>query len=441
MADDDFDTFDTSLTYVKTENKMEVDQDGEDGTVYAIFEQSKIACPYCSVLCATNQTLSRHMKNQHPSLNADYNCHFCDKAFYFKEWLDNHERQCPGAKAERDGMTEFDCRYCGKVFNTYRNMRAHVVSSHQEEVKQEKFNNDGFLNGIDCPFCDVRLKNMSTLKHHLTNVHPEQRTLKCMFCDVYSFTQELLQSHQFKCKGYQEHMEQEELVCPYCPVTKIGKKKLNAHVVACHTRHTNTVPFECDICKKLLKTKSSLHSHMKIMHLEKQMLKCDFCGEHYKSISGLKYHISQYHSQTDTFSCHLCDFETKQEFLLRRHLKRHMGEKNHVCQECGRAFGSLDSLKNHMLVHTDERPWGCQYCSRTYKSKQKLRQHQRIHEGFRYECPVCTNTFVTNQALRQHVTKNHPEYDLPPPGTVMCETKSMLPRRIIQLEKRNDTLQ
>lgn len=180
---------------------------------------------------------------------------------------------------------------------------------------------------------------------------------------------------------------------------------------------------------------------MKVMHLQKDPLKCDHCGEQYKSLSGLKYHIAQYHTQVDTFQCHLCDFETRQEFLLRRHLKRHNGEKNHVCPECGRAFGSLDSLKSHLLVHTDERPFGCNYCSRTYKSKQKLRQHQRIHEGFRYECPVCTNSFVTNQALRQHVIKNHPEFELPPPGTVMCETKSMLPRRIIQLEKRSDLVQ
>lgn len=27
--------------------------------------------------------------------------------------------------------------------------------------------------------------------------------------------------------------------------------------------------------------------------------------------------------------------------------------------------------------------------------------------------------FIANQALRIHISKNHPEYELPPPGTVM----------------------
>lgn len=323
MAEDDFEPFSTSigLTYVKTENRMEIDQDDEENATYAIVEQSKIACPFCSVLYATNQTLSRHMKNQHPTVTADHGCRFCEKTYYFKEWLENHERQCPGYKAIKDGLTEFDCKFCGKVFDCYRNMRTHVKAIHKDEEKEL----ENPLRSIPCPFCETKLKNMSTLRHHLSNVHPDQRNVKCDYCDVFSFTPELLQSHMSKCKAYQEHMETEQLVCPYCPVVKVGKKKLNAHVVACHTRHTNEMPFECDICKKLLKTKSSLHSHMKLMHLSKQLLKCDFCGDHYKSISGLRYHISQYHSQTDTYSCHLCDFETKQEFLLRRHLKRHAG--------------------------------------------------------------------------------------------------------------------
>lgn len=35
------------------------------------------------------------------------------------------------------------------------------------------------------------------------------------------------------------------------------------------------------------------------------------------------------------------------------------------------------------------------------------------------ECPVCGQKFLVNQALRIHVTRNHPDYQLPPPGTVM----------------------
>lgn len=226
------------LAYVKQESKVEVDyDDNEVATGYTIIEQNKISCPYCDVLCSTNQSLSRHMTNQHPNVKPDFPCNYCEKAYHFKEWLENHERQCPGARASKDGMTEFVCKYCEKIFNSYRNMRHHISVSHRDLEKQA----EELVRGVPCPFCTTKLKNVQTLRHHLQNVHAEQRNIQCDYCKTLSFTQELLQVHMTKCKGYLEKMETQQMVCPYCPVVKEGKKKLNAHIVACHTRHTNEV--------------------------------------------------------------------------------------------------------------------------------------------------------------------------------------------------------
>lgn len=52
------------------------------------------------------------------------------------------------------------------------------------------------------------------------------------------------------------------------------------------------------------------------------------------------------------------------------------------------------------------------------------------------ECPVCSQKFLVNQALRIHVTRNHPEYELPPPGTVM--NKSAL-KRIQEIKEKYGT--
>lgn len=236
MDADEIEAFDNiGLAYVKTESKVEVDYD--DGPAYTIIEQNKISCPYCDVLCSTNQSLSRHMTNQHPQVKPEFPCSYCDKTYHFKEWLDNHERQCPGARAAKEGMTEFSCKYCEKVFNSYRNMRHHVSVAHRDLDKQA----EEAVRDVACPFCTTKLKNVQTLRHHLQNVHADMRNLKCDYCDVLSFTPELLQVHMTKCKNYLEKMEMQQMVCPYCPVVKTGKKKLNAHIVACHTRHTNEV--------------------------------------------------------------------------------------------------------------------------------------------------------------------------------------------------------
>jgi uncharacterized C2H2 Zn-finger protein len=36
-----------------------------------------------------------------------------------------------------------------------------------------------------------------------------------------------------------------------------------------------------------------------------------------------------------------------------------------------------------------------------------------------YKCPVCSNLFSQNALLRSHVARVHPNYNLPPKGTVL----------------------
>uniref|UniRef100_A0A336KH81 CSON008007 protein n=1 Tax=Culicoides sonorensis TaxID=179676 RepID=A0A336KH81_CULSO len=410
------------VTYIKTENKVLVDYDENKETAYTLIEQNKVSCPYCDVLCSTNQSLHRHMTNQHPNVKPEFVCSYCEKSYHFREWLENHERQCPGVRAEKDGLTEFACKFCEKRFKTYRNMRNHISMFHHDQEKQTEETS----RNIQCSFCTTKLKNIQTLRHHMQNVHSNMKNLKCAYCDVLSYTPELLQAHMTKCKGYLEKMESSEMVCPYCPVVKLGKKKLNAHIVACHTRHTNEKKDigQCDICKKLLQ-KSSLNRHILDKHTTKSPLTCPYCSEIYKSESGLQYHISQYHSILKTFNCDICDFETTQKHLLKRHLKRHNPDKSFICTECGRVRFSLNHLKAHMISHSDEKPWKCNLCEKSYKRKEKLKQHvDKFHENkTNYECPVCAEEFFRNETLRQHIGKCHPDYELPPKGTVMHKAK------------------
>ena len=72
-----------------------------------------------------------------------------------------------------------------------------------------------------------------------------------------------------------------------------------------------------------------------------------------------------------------------------------------------------------MATHRDERPHKCKICTAAFKTKKALNVHKNVHEERKYECPVCLQRFLVNQAMRQHVAKRHPEFELPPPGTIM----------------------
>lgn len=76
-------------------------------------------------------------------------------------------------------------------------------------------------------------------------------------------------------------------------------------------------------------------------------------------------------------------------------------------------------MKTHMLTHSKTRPYLCKICGSSYKTPVRLKVHQNVHKERMYECPVCKHSFLANQTLRTHVTRRHPEYKLPPPGTIM----------------------
>ncbi|XP_043354301.1 zinc finger protein 420-like [Dermochelys coriacea] len=80
-----------------------------------------------------------------------------------------------------------------------------------------------------------------------------------------------------------------------------------------------------------------------------------------------------------------------------------MGERKHICPECGKNFRSRSHLINHERIHTGERPYKCCECGKNFIRRSHLIRHQRIHTGERpYECFECGKTFIYCSDLRRH---------------------------------------
>ncbi|XP_073169331.1 uncharacterized protein [Lepidochelys kempii] len=80
-----------------------------------------------------------------------------------------------------------------------------------------------------------------------------------------------------------------------------------------------------------------------------------------------------------------------------------MGERKHICPECGKNFRSRSHLINHERIHTGERPYKCCECGKNFIRRSHLIRHQRIHTGERpYECFECRKTFIYCSDLRRH---------------------------------------
>ncbi|XP_063706896.1 zinc finger protein 724-like [Culicoides brevitarsis] len=207
-----------------------------------------------------------------------------------------------------------------------------------------------------------------------------------------------------------------KVICPYC-ATLVKSSYLENHIKSVHSEPRNA--FMCDICSTHLSSKKSVIRHMNHVHLKMQKYKCKICGIEFPNESLRKAHLLQIHKVVPPKACPYCDYRAFTKAHITRHTMRHRGDRRFKCPTCNFAFVTLLQLQTHQAVHSDERNFECSECLKRFKTKKNLSAHKKCHLAYEYECAVCGKAFLTNQMMRNHVTKMHPEYELPPAGTVM----------------------
>ncbi|XP_018328190.1 zinc finger protein 391-like isoform X4 [Agrilus planipennis] len=134
-----------------------------------------------------------------------------------------------------------------------------------------------------------------------------------------------------------------------------------------------------------------------------ERITCNQCGKQFKHISTLKVHMS-IHSQDRPHVCQTCGKSFKQHGSLLYHLRSHTGEQPYVCNICGKKYKQSGTLTAHMRIHTGQKPYLCSVCGRGFRQAPDLSYHMRTHTKERpYMCNVCGKTMRMQCHLVQHM--------------------------------------
>lgn len=137
-----------------------------------------------------------------------------------------------------------------------------------------------------------------------------------------------------------------------------------------HEMHWKEDLHECLYCGKVCRNTSYLIVHLRTQegcrqrfshllgskktHVRKGHYDCSECGKCFSSSSSLRKHQKK-HSGEKLYSCSQCGKCFSQRYVLWKHKKTHAGEKLHACSDCGKGFHCKSSLSAHQRAHTGEK--------------------------------------------------------------------------------------
>lgn len=211
----------------------------------AVNTETEVMCSVegCSMVCANNYTLKKHINNVHTDL-------------------------------------PFECSICNKKFRRKSHLHEHKIEVHNEAAPYQ------------CDKCSLSFVHFYLFQKH-KNRHV---TYKCDCGSIFEKWSPYLKHKKSECSvGKSSH------VCAICQKTFSTKFNLTQHSLKVHLQESQEETFQCPYvdCTRSYKYKKNLSWHMKTFHNKVfEYCKCpeEDCGIVLKSQRSLKRHLQDVHS-------------------------------------------------------------------------------------------------------------------------------------------------
>lgn len=384
--------------------------------------ENRLSCQVCNKSFANPQYLNRHEATH----KGTFQCDICLKGFSRNEELSWHKRLCMGeAMINRDGFVT--CEKCGNKFQDAKDYRDHYQHhTHPFDCMRcgKRFVKRGTLQTHSChrllegdeARCEICYKTFRSDKylsrHQIIHGEPQ---FQCEVCHKKFYRKDYLNDHSCRLpdgtlvrvvRRQNQVFIRDNLICHLCGKSFVSVSNLNKHL-KCHGEKT----CECNICGKRFHYITYLKEHKAAVHENKYQHQCAECGKIVKTKTSLVSHMKQFHSETPPkYTCKTCGKVFRQKGNMKTHMFSHSQEKLFSCTYCGKKFKYPDQLNRHRLEHTMTNKLQCEHCGKKFVKGYELRKHIQIfHSGLMYMCDSCNAKCGHRHTLIRHYKRKHPE--------------------------------
>ena len=165
----------------------------------------------------------------------------------------------------------FQCEVCEQRFKYLKHFNSHQLKGTCGSTRE-------------CPKCDIKLRNVKTLKNHIRNVH-EKPLYKCGMCSKICPTEKNLLKH------FSYYHEEKE--CKFCIKMFKNANTLRSHIFNCHVQQKSLVQDSKEAEAKLAKGKvDTIKSNDSSDKTEKPRKECNICQKTFKTKGGYNKHMN-----------------------------------------------------------------------------------------------------------------------------------------------------
>lgn len=376
----------------------------------------KYSCGLCSKVFQSMYYLKRHQLMHEDGQG----CRKCGKRFSDGAEFECHKVLCITLEMIRK-YGSWKCGICSQSFGSTKEFRAHFLEHshpHKCEACSKRFETLVELDChnceenelLSCPICLKTFKHQINLDKHAK----ENMCMKfqCSACNEMFRSKAHAKEHNCIIEATDDgeaqiiHISDNREVCPTCGKSFSSKSNLTKHM----TLHGEK-KFQCSYCPKVFHLEVYLREHITCVHYNIFKFQCNVCGRLLKSKTGLIAHNRIFHAKNaEVFPCTKCGKVFKQKGNLRSHMFSHSTERKFRCDVCPRAFKYPDQLSRHKFEHKQLPSSRCVHCEKEFIRPYELKRHLQIyHSGYVYVCGICSSRCGHRHTLVRHYKRKHVE--------------------------------
>ncbi|CAL1546081.1 unnamed protein product [Lymnaea stagnalis] len=380
-------------------------------------------CTLCREGFTTHKDREEHWMMSHPARS----CALCGKQFTNIVMLRRHiNNNCHGARFRKrpdtvemsaeDNMVISDLRVKSSVEEIHENDSDEEnpdITPRETEAEDEEDENDEdyecskhFNEKVKCSTCGIEFSTFSGLWHHKLESHKEfyPEGLKEILQDKLKRNQSmLLNAHEAETQKISDQNKNRFFVImrPEWPPEKPNLTvSIEDKEFVFKSRTVSAKSITVDALPQ--------NSYDDAPFQKETTFECVECGEIFQFASNYREHRSRVHGECfeilrllGAFQCTLCSETYPCQFMLDKHMKRHVGKKILPCTLCGVYFHKIQDRRLHWkTVHPGI---GCPNCGKMYASIKYLQKHISLN---------CQDHFPPTKKFLEFQKKQHSDFEM-----------------------------